>query len=548
VGDYPIQLSRKLFAASQQFFVANLHSGFLHSAVARPDSPALSIGDQQWTYAELDRDARALAAALLETCNGPPERVGVLARNSKASYVGILSALFAGATFVPLNPSFPIARIRQMARNAELHALIVEQSTIHVWQNMDSSAPNLPVLLARNDGVVEPLGSGTGRSWSSASVDSVHFAAAEVPPSKAAYLLFTSGTTGTPKGVPISHRSVVHFLNACSARYNLQPHDRISQTYELTFDASIFCMFIAWWSGACVCCIDPIELVSPLAFIRRHRITWWNSVPSVATLLYMKKALTPNCMEGLKWSVFGGEALTSRLAAAWQAAAPQSTIDNLYGPTEACIACSGYRWDPVTSLDECQNKLVPIGRVFDDLLTLVVDDALAETRPGQPGELCVAGPQIFDGYWRRPDLTHERLFWKTIPGRGAYRFFRTGDRVQCLEDGTMLFLGRTDHQVQVRGHRVELGELEVFLTSQVGVDEAVAVGWPRHDGQTLCIVAFVVGTVSDTGGLLSAIRQHLPEYNVPHRIVRVDSMPRNRNGKVDRMQLCSLIDEIDGLR
>jgi non-ribosomal peptide synthetase component F len=176
-----------------------------------------------------------------------------------------------------------------------------------------------------------------------------------------AYLLFTSGSTGVPKGVKVSHANVVHFVRSAVSRYGITETDRFSQNFDLTFDVSAFDMFVAWERGACVCCPSQKTLLNPASFIRSAGLTIWFSVPSLASMMTRLGALKPEVFPSLRWSLFCGEPLPQEIAMGWAAAAPNSTVENLYGPTEATIACSAYRWDPERSPLACDRGIVPIG-------------------------------------------------------------------------------------------------------------------------------------------------------------------------------------------
>jgi acyl-CoA synthetase (AMP-forming)/AMP-acid ligase II len=235
--------------------------------------------------------------------------------------------------------------------------------------------------------------------------------------------------------------------------------------------------------------------------------------------------------------LFCGEALPCKVAEAWQAAAPNSTVENLYGPTELTISCAAYRWNPAHSANECVSDTVPIGHIYPGLDYLIVDDALRQVAPGGVGELCVAGSQTFPGYWRDPALTRARFFDRADEqGRGR-TYYRTGDLVKWVHGGHLVFMGRVDHQIKVRGYRIDPGDIEAILTRQVGVDQAVALGWPIEGGTAQGIVAFVTGSFGDPTTLYDALRTAVPAYMVPNMIHALPEMPLNANGKVDRNAL-----------
>ncbi|MFF7484987.1 amino acid adenylation domain-containing protein [Streptomyces luteogriseus] len=509
-----------------------LGDGILRHAAVRPDHIALTVQGRDLGYAEVADTARRWAALLVEAVGGRPRRVGVFAYRSRVSYLGVAAALFAGAAFVPLNRKFPQSRTRTMMERAELDAVLVDAASLPQLPELLRDLPKRPLVL-----LPDTLRSDTPDLGDARVLDAADLAAMspldgfpEVSPGDPAYLLFTSGSTGTPKGVPVTHGNVRAFLESNQDRYALTPDDRLTQTFEQTFDLSVFDLFMAWENGARVCAMDPLELIAPFKYLERNGITVWFSVPSVAAVLRKRGVLTPGTMPTLRWSLFCGEALPRAAAEAWQAAAPGSVVENLYGPTELTIACTVHRWDPVSSPAACVHENVPIGRPYPGLHPLVVDEDLRPVAAGGTGELCMAGPQTTPGYWRAPDLSAERYF--AHEGR---TYYRTGDLVR-LQNGEFVHLGRNDQQVKVSGHRIELGEIEAVL-HRAGAVEAVCLLRP---GSRL---AAVVSGVTDPGALNDACAAALPAYMVPSAIHIVDAMPVNANGKVDRPALARRLDQ-----
>jgi amino acid adenylation domain-containing protein len=475
----------------------SLRTGVLASAAAHPNAPAVVVRGRTITYESLALRARVLAAAIVRALGRPAARVGVLAARSEVAYVGTLGALCSGAAFVPLNPKLPIERTRSMARRSELDAIIVDRDTAPL---LDAVAGDVRVLIHGDQpGEHEPLAD-----------------LPDVRPDDLAYLLFTSGTTGEPKGVGITHTNVLHYLDVMGARYGLTPDDRCSQTFDQTFDLSVHDIFTTWNAGACLYAMAPIEMLAPVRFVNAHRLTTWFSVPSAAVLA--RDRIPAGSMPSLRWSLFCGEPLTNETAERWQAAAPNSVVENLYGPTELTIACLAYRWNGTPK--ETLNGIVPIGRPLDGLTASIVDD-----------ELWVGGPQTAPGYWRDAKQTRERF----VDG-----YYKTGDRVVEHPSGIYCYLGRIDHQLKILGFRVEPAEIEGILRQQPGVTGAVAVGYPVAQAQALGIVAFVTGEPGSADELRRAAASVLPAYMVPTKIVRLDQFPLNANGKVDRAELLRL--------
>lgn len=514
----------------------SLRSGFLRSASQFPDAPCLVVKGTTHSYAEVESTARRWAHGIVRSLGRPAARVGVFGSRSFTSYVGELAALFSGATFVPLNPSFPRERTRGMIRKAELDVIIVDGGAQgQLAEVLDSSLP--PVLILAPD--AESLDGAGGDTLLAGEL------AAEPPlsdlppllPHDIAYLLFTSGSTGQPKGVPVTHANALAFVDFATDHYRITPDDRFSQTFDQTFDLSIFDLFVAWEKGASVYALQSLDLIAPARFIERNGLTVWFSVPSVPALMRRKNTLKPDALPSLRVSLFCGEPLPADTAAAWQAAAPASIVENLYGPTELTIACLWYRWDAADSPAACVNGLVPIGRPFPGLAAAIVDDDLKPVADGEAGELCVSGPQTTPGYWRDPAKTAERFVELPDQPFPAERFYRTGDRVSRLPSGDYVYLGRTDHQIKVMGFRVELGEIEACLLSEPNTVQAVAVGWPVADGSAEGIVAFVSGGDIDLEWLRQETSRRLPAYMVPREIRLVGTMPLNANGKIDRLAL-----------
>jgi amino acid adenylation domain-containing protein len=353
-----------------------------------------------------------------------------------------------------------------------------------------------------------------------------------------AYLLFTSGSTGRPKAVMVSHGNATHFVEMAVRRYRIDPEDRLSQTFDLTFDLSVFDMFVAWTAGACLCCPSEGQKILPATYILGDRLSVWFSVPSIGLSMSRLRMLRPDQYPGLRLVLFCGEALPVEVAEAWQRAAPNAIIENLYGPTELTVACTAYTWRPDASAAESVRGVVPIGEPLPGMQALVVDEHCQEVSPGEDGELLMTGPQLSLGYLEDPVRTMAAFVQP--PGRKDV-YYRTGDRVRrpAQAGEPMHFLGRFDGQVKVRGHRVEVGEVEAALRERPGVDGAVVLPWPVTAAGADGLVAFVSGRVLDPDDLERSVRERLPTYMHPSAVHVLSEFPLNQNGKVDRRALAS---------
>jgi amino acid adenylation domain-containing protein len=520
----------------------SLRSGFLSHAASHPGRTALVVQDVTRTYGELEKTARQWASALCQRLGRAPERVGVFAYRSEVSYTGVLAALFSGAAFVPLNRTYPAERTRAMIEAGNLDALIVDLASFPQLAQIAERLSRTPLVMLPEQEAF-PMQGATVLGKSDLATMTPLRAMPPVLPADVAYLLFTSGSTGVPKGVPVTHANVLHFIDVMTNRYSISSSDRFSQTFDQTFDLSVFDLFVAWESGASVYVIQPLNMLAPTRFVQRHELTVWFSVPSVPALMRKKGFLKPGSFPSLRLSLFCGEPLPCASAKAWQQAAPNSVLENLYGPTELTIACLVHRWDPLESPGLSVNGMVPIGRPFPGLGAVLLDEELRPVPNGQPGELCVCGPQTVPGYWQDEAKTAERFIAVEVSSSTSIRVYRTGDRAARQETGDYVYLGRVDHQIKVLGHRVELGEIEAALRADPTVVEAVAVGWPVEDGTALGVVAFVTGSGIEPDRLMDGVRLTLPDYMAPRTIRVVEAMPLNSNGKIDRNALRNQLDE-----
>jgi amino acid adenylation domain-containing protein len=474
-----------------------LYQVFAETAERYPDAPAIEFHDSTVTYRELRRGAEAVAEQIREA-HGAVTRVGVFASRGLVAYASYLAALRLGAAVVPLNPGYPPSRNKGICDAAGIDVVVADAATGR--PGGPDFAEGRPVL---------PL---TGPDVQAAA-PSGRLAPYQARPDGLAYVLFTSGTTGRPKGIPIRNRHVVPFLARNVARYRVGPGCRMSHTFELTFDLSVFDLFVTWSGGATLVVPTGSELFSPVDYMAGRKLTHWFSVPSAVSVSAGLGQLATGRRTALRHSLFCGEQFTRDQAELWHAVAPGCVIDNLYGPTELTVACAEYRLpeDP-RRWPRTSNGTVPIGHLYEGLDYMITEDT---------GELRVRGPQRFDGYLDPRD-DEERF----VDG-----YFCTGDRVR-VEAGQLVHLGRRDDQVKVRGFRVEPSEVEAALRRLPHVEEAVVIAI-REDGVT-DLVACYTGRSASRLSFIRALRETLPIHQVPRRYLRMDSLPRNANGKIDR--------------
>ena len=520
-----------------------LHEGFLRSAEVHPQRPALEVDGEVISYAELRRRVLAVAATLVERRrrDGAPLTC-VLGQRTAGGFVGILAALCSGHGYVPMLPSYPAARLALMIERSRSNTLLVDRGGLRVLPDVLAALkrPMTVMLLdAAPDDALRSRCEGHVLLGAEDVVDGTGFVPPEVQANDVAYLLFTSGSTGQPKGVMVAHRNIERFIDVVVDRYGLHAEDRFSHLFEVTFDLSLFDMFVTWQVGGCLCVPDVQQRMLPARYVVDSRLSVWFSVPSTALLMKETRTLSPGVFPGLRLSLFCGEALTMPVAEAWAEAASNSIVENIYGPTELTLACTHYRFGP-RAAEASVNDTVPIGVPFAGMRAKVVDENLVEVAPGESGELVMAGPQVALGYWDDPERTAASFV--RPPGETDV-FYRTGDRVvRPLREDPLIFLGRLDSQIKIRGYRVELGEIEAALRQEAGVDTAVALGWPlAAAGGAEGVVAFIDDPAVDTAALLRRVATRLPRYMVPREVRIVESFPLNANGKVDRNALRALL-------
>jgi D-alanine--poly(phosphoribitol) ligase subunit 1 len=496
----------------------NLAFPFHKQACDYPDRVALYVAGISYSYGHLADLVTCAALAL-----GPARKVGVLASRTLGAYVGVLGASWCGAAYIPLSPKLPTERLVHILNTTKPDALVIDDLGLAcLTPEVKAVAPALILDL-----------SGTLDSLPDSQLpEPMHREADDL-----AYILFTSGTTGLPKGVMISLGNVVQFLAAMQPRFSPTFTDRISQTSELTFDVSVFEMFIAWGCGASVQVIPPNQLMAPVRFILERQLTVWSSVPSIAAFMRRMKMLKAGAFPALRYSVFAGEALSWSLAEAWQTAAPFSVVENLYGPTEATVYCLGATFGPGFPPTP-ERGIVPSGYPLPGLEAAILDDAFTFLPTGQEGQLAISGGQIASGYFGEAKLTKQRF-----PSIAGKTWYLTGDLARQDERGIFHHLGRIDNQVKVLGQRVELEEIEAKLRAVSGSENVAAVPWPIEDGIVVGIVAFTSGVTNTPEKLLEALRRVLPPYMVPRQILQLDTLPLNPSGKIDRKSLTRYLDE-----
>ncbi|MGH2771187.1 MAG: amino acid adenylation domain-containing protein [Actinomycetota bacterium] len=518
-----------------------LHQLLESSAARFPRRIAVIDRDRSITYAELERRANRLAHLLIEQGVEKGDRVGFYLDKSFESVLAIYGILKTGACYVPLDPHAPPARLAYIARNAGIRHLLTGTEKAASWPGiLDAGAPiESLVVLNAAECDLRAL-QGRVRGMAARDIDE----APGAPPGiemigfDLAYLLYTSGSTGDPKGVMLSHLNALTFIDWGVETFGVGPEDVVSSHAPLHFDLSIFDLFAAASAGATVVLVPPETSVFPAEvarFIRERRITIWYSVPSILSMMVLRGGLARGDFPALRTLLFAGEVFPIRYLRKLMGLLPHVRFSNLYGPTETNV-CTHYDVPP---LSEDRTRDIPIGKAIANVEVFAVTGEGRLAAPGEEGELYVRGATVMQGYWGDPERTAAMLGRSPLDGTLADPVYRTGDLVRQGEDGAYGFLGRRDAQIKSRGYRIELGDIESALYAHPGVVECAVTAIP-DEVETNRIKAHVVvrNGVGDRD-LVRFCADRIPRYMIPELFEFHETLPKTSTGKIDRQALRS---------
>ena len=484
------------------------------SAKRTPDTLAVKGPDDSLTYGELDRLANRIARALDDSGVRKGNRVGIWLDKSVRAVATMQGVLRLGATYVPLDPLSPASRVQSIIQDCDMQALV--STAKGAEDTLNGGSKNVTSLCIDKGG--------KGLNWDDLqSFSDAPFEGPKIFDNDLAYILYTSGSTGKPKGVCISNLNALAFIEWAVDEIKVTADDRLSNHAPFHFDLSVLDLYVAFRVGASVTLIPDMMSYAPrrlINLIQQEEITIWYSVPSVLILMMEQGGLIEEQSIPLRAILFAGEPFPikhlKRLYERW----PEVRFLNLYGPTETNV-CTFYE---VRGIENGRIKPVPIGRGCSGDRVWAVKDDGTEIKPGEEGELMVSGPTVMLGYWGRPPQGN-----KPYP---------TGDLVRLEKDGNYDYVGRRDYMVKVRGHRVELGEIEAALVEHPDIHEVAVV--VSGSGMDTRLIAFMVCKGNERPAFLDIKRhcaEHLPRYMIVDDVNFLNELPRTRNGKVDRLKL-----------
>ena len=520
--------------------VSSVSSLLFENATSYGSRAALKIGGRLISYQELNERGLTVGAALSE-CGAAGETVAIVGQRKPSSYFGIVGILYAGCSYVPINPKYSKARILAILDDANVQFLVGDSEDLTLIE---------PILVEQGRKRVKAIIVPEGRAPSGSEWYDEIFLRSVIPLDRPrdvnrqsmAYLLYTSGSSGVPKGVQVQHNNLLAFLRSMSEIYDLAPGFRASQTFDFSFDPSVADMFFTWKMGGLLCVLPEEELFLPHEYIKREKITFWNSVPALAGFMSRMGHLRAGSFPQLRNSMFCGEQFPRYLAEEWQQAAPDSTVENLYGPTEATIYISRFVYTKNEWNKEFKNSIIPIGKPFPEHELSIIDDAGNRVVNNEIGEIVFKGPQITKGYFK--DQAKTDSCFVTFPwDQTEDRWYMTGDLGFFNDDGNLECIGRRDNQIKLGGRRIEVGEIEAALNRYEQTREAVVV--PQRDENEIVTgcVAFTTKKISkdEENTIRNDSSRYIERIFFPKKILTISEFPLTAGGKIDRNALSTMV-------
>lgn len=524
-----------------------LHELLEESARRFPDRIAVRCGELSLSYADLEELSSRVAVALQDRGAGPGERVGIYVDKSLASIVSVFAVLKTGGCYVPLDPTAPAQRLNYVIRNSGMVALLTTSSKLRTTPASilsDDSSLGRILLIECDGGPASDPPTAAPRveivSWQD--VIGASFSPPRQPQiteADTAYILYTSGSTGVPKGVMISHRNSLAFVEWAADYVRLTAEDRVSNHAPLHFDLSIFDIFGACRAGATMVLVPERSATFPVQLTRlieRERISVWYSVPSVLTLLVLYGNLEAHNLSGLRAIIFAGEVFPTKYLRQLMGALPDRRHLNWYGPTETNV-CTCYEVKPE---DVHGQTPVLIGSACSGDEVFALDEAgQVVTNLGETGELYVRGPSVMQGYWKDEAKSAAVLVSDPLQPDSPEPVYRTGDLVTLEANENYRYLGRRDGMVKTRGYRVELGEIETVLHDHPAVKEVAVLPVPDEvlGNRLRAVISLHEPGGLSRDGVIAHCGERLPAYMVPDMVEFEDALPKTSTGKTDRVRL-----------
>ncbi len=469
---------------------------------------AFCINETFYTYSQLKQLAFSIGSAIKKAGGSKSKRIAITASNAIETYASIMAVWLNGYGYVPIDRNNPASRNSLILKEAGIDLVLTSETDISgVFENNDI-----------------PFISTTGIDISNDFNPSSNAQVTDL-----AYILFTSGSTGVPKGVPISFLNLNTFLDSfAELPVSMGPEDRCLQMFDLSFDVSVASYLLPLLSGACVYTVPSggIKYLNIFKLLRDHQLTFASLAPSVIN--FLKPYFNEIDLPYLKTCIVTAEASNANLIRAWKSLMKNGQIINLYGPTEAPIWCTGYVYDE--SNEKSYNEMIAIGKPFKHVKAKILNDQNKEAAIGEKGELCIGSDQLTSGYLNNAEKNKQSFF-----NLNETRYYRTGDLCFADGQGDIIYCGRMDYQVKIQGYRVELSEVEVLIRNHFHLNCVAAAFKNKHGGNEICI--FLENYSGPTSEIQKKLPDILPYYMIPSKIKIVNEFPVNSSGKTDRIKL-----------
>lgn len=482
------------------------------SCIKYSERNAFSINDTFYTYNEFKNYVASYGINLRKILGNDELLVGVLTHNDIETYAILFALIFSGYGFVPLNPKNPVERNNSIVGQADIKHIF---SSVSYEEYGTINTKNIPV-----------------------SENTINLP--EIDEEKVLCILFTSGSTGIPKGVPYTKRNIDSTLDAFfHLGYNLNEEDKFLQMFEFSFDMSLLSYLPALCIGACVYTVpeDEIKYLAAYKVMDKYNITFAAMVPS--TLVFLRPYFYDIKLEKVKYSLLGGEPFYVDIAKEWSECLPNALVVNISGPTETTMACMGYNLSRDFSKNKSLNDVLAFGKPWKNTTAIVVDENNKVVPVGVEGELCFEGDNVMKGYWKMSEINNNVFFRKNINGNEVI-FYKTGDMAKLDEEGDFYSCGRKDFQYKIQGYKVEIGEIEKHVRDFTKLVNVAAVVY-SNNSDVLEIHLYLEKYKGDKDDVIKYLKKKVPSYMLPSGITILNAFPTNMNGKIDRKKLIEIL-------
>ena len=511
------------------------------AAEASPDKIAFTDGKTSISYGELESKSNQLANLLVEQGMKIGDRAAVFMPRCAQTAVAFYGILKSGGIVVPVDPGMPAGGVRSLIRNCGIRFMLTNPKKARIVRQVLAMPESIECAVGVGD--LQCCASDVKLlPWSSIDAASNRWGnqnSDRIKPNDSAYIMYSSGSTGRPKGITHTHASGLAYAKLSVATYDVTSDDVIANHSPINFDMSTFGYFSSCYAGATTLIIPAAHSKAPVSLAKLaadHKVTIWYSVPLALQQMLQHAPLDELDFSSMRWVLYGGEPFPPKHLRALMKKWPHARVSNVYGPAEV-NQCTYYHV-PAQYAADYRNLPVPIGRTWDQADGLIIDAEDEIIDDQRSGELVICSPTMMLGYWGRPELNKKALFHHVDPSGSPKVYYRTGDLVKRREDGNLMFLGRKDRQVKVRGYRVELDDIERTLSNHPDVEEA-GVYWILN-GSEKEIQATIIcdeNSKADEISLKNYLKSCLSAYAIPNRITLVSDLPRTGSGKIDRKYL-----------